>query len=434
MKNKNGFTLIELLAVIIILGILMIIAIPSVTRYINDSRKSAYIDTAKEIVSGTRNVVNEGNLGMYDTNTTYYIPAKYVNTENGLKSPYGEFTDKSAYVGVIYDGKGYKYYWISADDAGQGIDEVTPADKLETDDIKSDLNPEDIYDIVKATGIGDRLNIKVLNTDGSWENYNADNNVSEDGGSGNGTNSKTAAQQIREIETLVEIADAKRYVGVSPNNYVLFNGDERWRIIGVYGNNLKIMKEVPLTNKQYNNSQDGGNVWAESMLDSYLNSNEEGGYYYSLSQTAKDMIVSGTWYSGMTSYGANASTAYTDAKTISITRKVGLISVYEYLYCSESSCWIESGGEYRGGTCAGKGWMYGMFRDYGNNNEWTINPYSNPYNYAAVNVNFVNYYVGYIDHRNMTDYLNISPVVYLNSSIKITGGSGTQSDPYTLGI
>ena len=45
--NKKGFTLIELLAVIIILGILMIIAIPSVTKYISDSRKSAYVDTAK---------------------------------------------------------------------------------------------------------------------------------------------------------------------------------------------------------------------------------------------------------------------------------------------------------------------------------------------------------------------------------------------------
>ena len=114
-KKKKGFTLIELLAVIIILGILMIIAIPSVTRYINDSRKSAYVDTAKEIVSGTRNLVNEGKLGMYDTTATYYIPADYINTENALKSPYGEFSQ--AYVGVVYDGKGYKYSWISCDDA-----------------------------------------------------------------------------------------------------------------------------------------------------------------------------------------------------------------------------------------------------------------------------------------------------------------------------
>lgn len=55
--KKNGFTLIELLSVIIILGILMIIAIPSVTKYISDSRKNAYVDTAKKIIAGARNLV-----------------------------------------------------------------------------------------------------------------------------------------------------------------------------------------------------------------------------------------------------------------------------------------------------------------------------------------------------------------------------------------
>ena len=36
--NKKGFTLIELLAVIIILGIVLLIAVPSVSRIINDTR------------------------------------------------------------------------------------------------------------------------------------------------------------------------------------------------------------------------------------------------------------------------------------------------------------------------------------------------------------------------------------------------------------
>ena len=108
--NKRGFTLIELLAVIIILGILMIIAIPSVSRYISDTRKNAYIDTAKEVIGSARNLVNSGSLGMYNTNTTYYIPSTCIKTENGgeAESPYGKF--KQAYIGVIYDGKGYKYY------------------------------------------------------------------------------------------------------------------------------------------------------------------------------------------------------------------------------------------------------------------------------------------------------------------------------------
>lgn len=167
-KKKNGFTLIELLAVIIILGILMIIAIPSVTRYINDSRKSSYVDTAKEIVSGTRNKVNDGKLGMFDTSATYYIPSSYIKTENASKSPYGEFTE--AYVAVIYDGKGYKYYWISVDDAGQGVKNITPVDKLDEDDIESDLTSEMIKNTVEHTVIGERNKILILDpSDETWK-------------------------------------------------------------------------------------------------------------------------------------------------------------------------------------------------------------------------------------------------------------------------
>ena len=97
-KKKRGFTLIELLAVIIILGILMIIAIPSVSSYISDSRKSAYVDTAKQLISSARNYVNEGTARMHDKTATYYVPASCLNVENGgpAKSPYGEFVN--AYV------------------------------------------------------------------------------------------------------------------------------------------------------------------------------------------------------------------------------------------------------------------------------------------------------------------------------------------------
>ena len=182
-KKKKGFTLIELLAVIIILGILMIIAIPSVTSYINDSRKNAYIDTAKEIVSGTRNMVNEGHLGMYDTETTYYIPASYIKTENASKSPYGEFTE--AYIAVVYDGTGYKYYWISVDETGQGVKDITSVDSLDTDDIVSDLKTTDITSEIESTGIGNRNKIKILNP--QTETWNeviggATKNISEEAG------------------------------------------------------------------------------------------------------------------------------------------------------------------------------------------------------------------------------------------------------------
>ena len=142
-KNE-GFTLIELLAVIIILGILMIIAIPSVTKYINDSRKSAYVDTANEVIGAARNLVNSGKEEMYDTDTTYYLDVKCIGTENAMKSPYGEFVNLGAFVVVTYNGKGYDYYWTSVDDAGQGIKGIIKSDKLDVDDIESDLSIDDI--------------------------------------------------------------------------------------------------------------------------------------------------------------------------------------------------------------------------------------------------------------------------------------------------
>ena len=197
--NKKGFTLIELLAVIIILGILMIIAIPSVTRYISDSRKASYVDTAKEIVSGTRNKVNDGKLGMFDTSATYYIPSSYIKTENASKSPYGEFTE--AYIAVIYDGKGYKYYWISVDDAGQGVKNITPLDKLDEDDIESDLTSEMIKNTVEHTVIGNRNKILILDpSDETWKEPVGEitSHVSEEegGGSSGGSGSGTTPSNI----------------------------------------------------------------------------------------------------------------------------------------------------------------------------------------------------------------------------------------------
>lgn len=137
--NKKGFTLIELLAVIIILGILMIIAIPSVTRYIQNSRKSAYVDDASQYIKAVQTKVNEAKeLSFFDTTTFYLVPTGHqedrscVGLESGGNSP---FSDEwlYAYVGVTYSGSGYDYYWISRDGANQGI-KLTKAADLTSDD------------------------------------------------------------------------------------------------------------------------------------------------------------------------------------------------------------------------------------------------------------------------------------------------------------
>lgn len=60
--NVKGFTLIELLAVITIMGILMLVAIPTVSRTIENSRKDTFIDTVKQYVNGAKNMWASDNL------------------------------------------------------------------------------------------------------------------------------------------------------------------------------------------------------------------------------------------------------------------------------------------------------------------------------------------------------------------------------------
>ena len=181
-KRSRGFTLIELLAVIIILGVLMIIAIPSVTTYISNSRKESYIDSAKNIVGSARNFINSGKYEVYDENVTYYIPVKCLPSENGTKTPYGNFT--KAYVGVTYTGNGFEYYWISTDSAGQGIKNLYKVDKLTSDLIESNLTDNDINSFVSEVGIGDTEKIRIMDEESckEWEaDLNALKNTDGDG-------------------------------------------------------------------------------------------------------------------------------------------------------------------------------------------------------------------------------------------------------------
>jgi type IV pilus assembly protein PilA len=69
-KNERGLTLIELLAVIVILGIIAAIAIPSIAGLINKSKDDAKIAEGIQIINAAKLYMTANNFTP-DTNQTY---------------------------------------------------------------------------------------------------------------------------------------------------------------------------------------------------------------------------------------------------------------------------------------------------------------------------------------------------------------------------
>ena len=100
LKNNKGFTLIELLAVIVILAILVAVAVPAVTRYLNTARKGTFASNAQAAISVTRNyVISEG----ITTPSTINLANINELLEKDLeKSPYGNDYSANSYVYVTF--------------------------------------------------------------------------------------------------------------------------------------------------------------------------------------------------------------------------------------------------------------------------------------------------------------------------------------------
>ena len=279
-----------------------------------------------------------------------------------------------------------------------------------------------------------------------------------------------------------------RYYGSDPNNYVSFN-NELWRIIGVFGNNVKLVRSESLGSLSWDSSDssinkgNGINQWGESTygdgsyyegadLQVYLNKMYYGGdttvtcydgYQNStitcptntLDRTAKLLIDKHTWSLGaiemsiedtISFYNAERGTANgktctsgtycndTVTRTTKWTGYVALPYITDWAYASsESICEtnIQTKDSSNLFVCKNNNWMQ--------RSAWTW--YLSP-GVQSANANYVWTVSG---NGNVANYImfgamskfayygsNVAPSIYLKSSVLMKGGTGTSSDPYKL--
>ncbi|CAH1054211.1 type II secretion system protein [Paenibacillus pseudetheri] len=118
-ENQKGFTLIELLAVIVILGIIAVIAIPMIGNIITKSKADSDLATARQVYDAARLFVTAENNGNFisqdivikdaDTSTkdltqngylesTIYLPSNKKEITGGIV----KFNDKGVLVSVAF--------------------------------------------------------------------------------------------------------------------------------------------------------------------------------------------------------------------------------------------------------------------------------------------------------------------------------------------
>ena len=273
-----------------------------------------------------------------------------------------------------------------------------------------------------------------------------------------------------------------RYIGANPNNYVKFN-DELWRIIGVFEvddgtgkieKRMKIIRNESIGNYSWDNSTTessyGTNNWLVARLNYLLNPGHEnetyGGSLYwnrksgtcyfgqknatkscdftstGLTDAAKSMIGDAKWYLGGSSspreltshfYSYERGITVCSVRSTNWTGKVGLMYPSDYGYATSG------GNSTNRASCMAKelfNWDDSSYSDC-KNNDWLLNTSATQWTMSPrADYSDLVFYVRSTGSGSSNNAFNTfvgRPVVHLKSTIKITGGTGSSTDPFILG-
>ena len=259
-----------------------------------------------------------------------------------------------------------------------------------------------------------------------------------------------------------------RYSGANPNNYVCFGSNEStcptdnlYRIIGVFGNQVKLIKydyatsallgtdgdyastgtpnasyykgSLTTINTYYWNNSTKKNTWSESLLNkTNLNTN----FINNIGTEWANKIATTTWKVGGNTYAnisqvvpsvayqneiVNPVTTNTTDNAKEYSAKIGLMYVPDYGYAASSSAWTLTMNNYNSTTAKNLNWMHMGYYD------WTLSRNADDSSYA-----FLVYYNGSVSSYSVNDDFAVRPSFNLESSITYASGSGTQSDPIRI--
>ncbi len=404
--------------------------------------------------TGTKNVIQEGILSSATNGVSDFTDTEKTELNTGLKGTYGSiYKIHSENIPL----KGTKSFDIYLFLDGDVADNTTMGKTFKAGvAVKSYDRESAYYELCNDDSIACHIAKLYTGTQGENNIYYHDSNLTN----GAGDNSY-------------------RFAGASDqvNNYVCFGSnvtpcptDNLYRIIGVFGDKVKLIKSDYATSTLLGKDGDYKELysWDASYYKGDLSTSDIGGYmwnYKGLSDhTGTNIYGSNTWSTSLlnktnlntnfiTNVGTDwaakiaettwkvggnteaniqsqpAKTAYqneivnpvttnaTDNAT-TYSAKVGLMYASDYGFAAAPSAWTTNLIAYSGEAIKNVNWMYmGLV-------EWTISR-SADYAYRVFQVHSA----GVVTSSSVNYGWGVRPVFYLSSSVNYVSGSGTAADP-----